>query len=239
MSAGELLDAARKDNTTQVARLLASGADVNERDRQHATPLHWLAFHGREAMVKALIDAGARVDATLTNGSTPLHLAAYKGHTAVARILLDSGANTSARNRDGITPLDWARRHRHQATVDLLSGGGTMPQAGITAPQKPQNHDERTLIDKGSDLDARSRRYRVQLIAVRSEERARKAIDGFQGHFADILQNAALVVERVDGSEKPLFRVQSGPMSPKRAEAMCDQLRRRDQPCLVRATRRP
>lgn len=236
LSAAELLEAARNNDPARVARLVASGADVNERDRQRATPLHWMAFHGNESAVKALIGAGARVDATLANGSTPLHLAAYKGHAAVVRVLLASGADADARNRDGITPTDWARRNRHPAIVALLDGDGgqTAGPVPAAAPPSPRPEVENTTPQPKASTQGPGG-YRVQLVAVSSETRAEKAADTYQGRFADLLQGQTLLIEAVEGPTRPMYRVQSGPIPSARARAICEELKRREQACLIRA----
>jgi hypothetical protein len=77
--------------------------------------------------------------------------------------------------------------------------------------------------------------HRIQLIALGSERRALEAAARYGSRYADILGDVALSVEAVDGSEPPVFRVQSEPVSFARATAICDELRRRDQACIVRA----
>jgi hypothetical protein len=235
VSAAELVDAARNDDLERVARLIESGADVNERGRQRATALHWVAFHGDDAMVGKLIASGASVDATLANGSTPLHIAAYKGHTAVVSVLLGSGADVDAMNRGGITPVDWARRNRHPAIVALLGGDDDQTartvNTDLSVPLRPESAPP-TAEPRPSS--AGPGRYRVQLVAVGSEARAEKAVAGYRGRFADVLRDESLTIEAVGGPDKRLYRVQSGPLSSARAWAICEELRRRDQACLVR-----
>lgn len=236
LSAAGLVDAARKNDPALVARLVASGADVNDRGRQLATPLHWMAFHGDDAMVGRLIEAGARVDAPLANGSTPLHLAAYKGHTAVVRVLLANGADADARNRDGITPIDWARRNRHTEIVALLGGDVGQPalpvNTGLSLSPPPEGETPSVAARPSS---AAEKRYRVQLVAVGSEARAEKAADDYRERFADVLQDESLMIEAVGDADRPLYRIQSGPLSSTRARGICEELKRRDQACLVRA----
>ena len=239
VSATELVNAARNNDPVLVARLIDADADVNERGPQRATPLHWMAFHGNDAMVRGLIEAGARVDATLANGSTPLHLAAYTGHAAVVRVLLASGADPDARNRDGITPLDWARRNRHPAVVALLAtdGGQTAGPVNTAAASTPRTDREARAAEPRTS-PAGPGRYRVQLVAVSSEARAQKAVAGYRRRFADVLQDASLLIDTVGDPDRSLYRVQSGPLSSGRASAICAELKRRDQACLVRAANR-
>ena len=149
--AGPFLDAARENNPTKVTRLLTAGVDVDERGQQDETALHWLAYHGQEALVRELIAAGARIDAQVTNGNTPLHLAAYNGHTGVAELLIAQGANVNAHTQSGFTPLDWARRNKHKETADLLIAHGAKDRETRSA-EPPKTEPRTTELKDLKDL---------------------------------------------------------------------------------------
>lgn len=122
--AGSLQEAPRTGKSQQMAQILELRADVNQRGRQDETALHWMAFHGNEAMVRKLITTGADVNARTSNGSTPLHLAAYKGHINVASLLVAGNGGVNTRTRDGITPLDWALRNGNREVAEFLISHG-------------------------------------------------------------------------------------------------------------------
>ena len=105
-----LQDAARRGDVTDVRRQLRLGAQVNERDYQGLTALHWAAAAGHVAVARALIEAGADVDAPSPEGVTPLHVAAHMGHREVADLLIARGADANARDHQGRTAADWAAR---------------------------------------------------------------------------------------------------------------------------------
>ena len=52
--------------------LLELGADVNLRNFEQYTALHYAVIHGHEQVVKTLINKGAEIDATNDLGFTPL-----------------------------------------------------------------------------------------------------------------------------------------------------------------------
>jgi ankyrin repeat protein len=79
--------AARRGHDAVVARLLAAGADVHA-NRDFA--LYWAAREGRDVVVARLLAAGADVHA---NNGVALYEAARQGHDAVVARLLAAGAD--------------------------------------------------------------------------------------------------------------------------------------------------
>jgi uncharacterized protein len=67
-----------------VARLLASGADVNARAAGGYTPLHIAAFHDDVAIVDTLLAHGAAAEARTDDGRTALAIAEAHGQAPVA-----------------------------------------------------------------------------------------------------------------------------------------------------------
>lgn len=92
-----------------VRACLKAGVEVNARDDQDRTPLHWAAGHSPDpALVEALIAAGADPGARADNGATPLHWAAgYNDNPAIITALLRAGADLHATDRIGATALHW------------------------------------------------------------------------------------------------------------------------------------
>ncbi|RAL53070.1 hypothetical protein DM860_016305 [Cuscuta australis] len=79
---------------------LAAGVNVNFRDANGWTALHWAAFYGRERMVGCLISLGAApglvTDPTPQHpsGRTPADLASSSGHKGIAGYLAESALST-------------------------------------------------------------------------------------------------------------------------------------------------
>jgi len=67
--------------------LIASGADVNARQRHDFTPLHAAAQHGDAELVELFLSAGADPTAVTDAGATPADTAEAAGHVDVARRL--------------------------------------------------------------------------------------------------------------------------------------------------------
>jgi hypothetical protein len=93
------------DGRTQVLEsLLAGGRDVNQRDADGLTALHFAALAGRVAEAAVLLrhdaDVNAQVPITATGGGeTPLMYAAQ--HVELSRLLLDAGADASRVDKYG------------------------------------------------------------------------------------------------------------------------------------------
>jgi ankyrin repeat protein len=120
--APELLQALRNGDHRAVARLAASGADVNAADEDGATALMYAAAFSTLADLRLLVDHQANVNAANANGSTALMWAA--GDAAKLRVLLAHGAAVDARTRDGTTALLAAARHRNIEGMRALIARG-------------------------------------------------------------------------------------------------------------------
>jgi len=114
-----------------LALLVASGADLDGRDKEQATPLHEACYQGGPRVVELLLGYGADPNAADRSGRTPLHRAAMKHHPACCRILLEHGANPNAQDSRGHAPLHLAAGENSQdhferakETVDTLLAGG-------------------------------------------------------------------------------------------------------------------
>ncbi|MCI0335383.1 MAG: ankyrin repeat domain-containing protein [Planctomycetes bacterium] len=147
-SVTEIHRAAMDGHPQRVRELIASGANVNEREmRLHGTPLHYAARNGHGETVKALIEMGVRVDARDTNNCTPLVWAVKGGHSDVIRRLLDAKANINAQDSRGWTPLHYSADRGHEKAAQLLIDRGADPLA--------MNKQGQTPIDLHPKLDVK------------------------------------------------------------------------------------
>ncbi|HKY06185.1 MAG TPA: protein kinase [Blastocatellia bacterium] len=119
-----LATVASRGRYKDVRRMLAEGADPNERARNARTPIMSAAGQGQWDVVKALIDAGADVNARDGDGDTALHDTALQGRTELARLLIKSGADVNAANQKGETALILAAKRGFADYVRTLVASG-------------------------------------------------------------------------------------------------------------------
>ena len=128
----KLFAACKRGDSEQVARLLLRDANVNARDDQALTPLHWSWKHVRVATL--LLDAGAEVDARGDNMRTCLH---GVHSLEMARLLIKRGAQLTAVDEDGQNALHLrARCDELEMCLFLVSRGldpNTTDNEGETA----------------------------------------------------------------------------------------------------------
>src|SRR5262245_24391880 len=100
-----LADAVESREVDTVLALIDRKANVNVRQADGMTALHWAVHYDDTAMVKSLIAAGADAKATNHYGITPLTLACRNGNKEVVEMLLDAGSDANCACPGGETAL--------------------------------------------------------------------------------------------------------------------------------------
>ena len=161
----QLIEAAKQGQQAAVRTLVAQRADVNAREVDGTTALHWAVQSDNAETAGILMRAGADVNATNRYGVTPLSLAATNASARLVEALLNAGADPNTATPEGQTVLMTAARTGNPATVALLLDRGADVNArenwfGETALMwaAAENHARvvETLIDYGAAIDVRS-----------------------------------------------------------------------------------
>jgi uncharacterized protein len=116
----QIVDAAKRHDTTAVRGLIARRANVNDTSRDGSTALLWAAYHSDVAMTRALIAAGANPNLANKYGITPLLQASRTGADEVVQALLRAGADPGLAHPEGETALMAAAFAGSLPTVRLL-----------------------------------------------------------------------------------------------------------------------
>ncbi|VDI52632.1 ankyrin repeat domain-containing protein 46-like [Mytilus galloprovincialis] len=104
----DLQEAVLDGNVDLTINLLESRKfDLNKRDKQGRTLLHYAACRGQYEIVELLLEQGAKAHLKDKNGNTPLH---WCGHAEVIDLLINQGAKVDDRNCIGATPKEMAKR---------------------------------------------------------------------------------------------------------------------------------
>jgi len=160
-----LRDAIQAHDVVTAQALIKSGADVNVRQPDGATPLHWAVHYDEIDIVEALLAAGAKADVANDYGFTPLMLACENGSAAAIERLLGAGADPNRAMPSGETPLMIASRTgRVGAVTALLRAGADVNAAESLKGQTalmwalsgPHFGAAKALVEAGADVHARS-----------------------------------------------------------------------------------
>lgn len=182
-SGGPLTDAVKRRDADEVRALLTDKVDVNAREGDGATALHWAVDADDATLVGLLLDAGARVDVANDLGVTPLHLACANASTALATRLLAARAPVDAVTPSGITPLMQAARVGAVAIVEQLLAAGASPSmrerergqtALMWAAARRHGAVVRALLAAGADVTPRTAARAVTVMLDRGPGREAK-----------------------------------------------------------------
>ena len=175
-----LIDAIKTRNADAIRSLIKDKVDVNARQGDGATALHWAVHFSDAGTVDLLLKAGAKTDVADETGVTPLYLACLNRQGALVERLLQSRANPNAALVSGETALMTCARTGDAAGVKALLA------RGASVNTKEPSHDQTALmwaaaqghadtIDAllrgGADVRARSRSY-IQTVTSEVTQRA-------------------------------------------------------------------
>ncbi|KAJ8306641.1 hypothetical protein KUTeg_017186 [Tegillarca granosa] len=116
--------AASKRHLRFVQKLIENGVDVNSRDSDQRTALHWVAIYGFANIAEYLLSVGGCVNIAQVDGFTPLHAASCLGHDELCKLLISNNVDLNRTDRDGWTTLHTAVCHGHINVVKALLDAG-------------------------------------------------------------------------------------------------------------------
>lgn len=122
--AASLVDAAERHDAAGVRSALTPAADINQKQPDGMTALHWAVYHDDLELTKLLIESGANATAITRYGISPLSLACTNGNAQIVELLLDAGADPKTSQPGGETALMTAARTGRLAPVELLLARG-------------------------------------------------------------------------------------------------------------------
>ena len=109
----ELINYVIENNIKRINKLLKKGSDVNCKDDNGWTPLHFASQEFNEEIIELLLNNGADPNAQDINGNTPLSTALFncKGaETKIFDLFKNKGGNPEIKNNHGVSTLDTAEQ---------------------------------------------------------------------------------------------------------------------------------
>lgn len=125
-SAFDIVKATQYGARERVEELVEAGFDVNQRDAENVTLLHWAAINNRKEIAAYFLSKGAEVNAL--GGelmSTPLHWASRQGHIATIVLLMQHGADPVIQDGEGCAGVHLAAQFGFTAIVSYMVAKGT------------------------------------------------------------------------------------------------------------------
>ncbi|EAX92480.1 ankyrin repeat protein, putative [Trichomonas vaginalis G3] len=140
---------------------LLYGANINEKDNNGNTTLHYAAQKNSKEIFEFLISHGANINNKTNNGNTALHIAADYKNIEIAELIISHGANVNEKNNNAKTALHYAARKNSKETTKLLISYGAnineKANNGKTALHYAACHNSaetaELLISHGADIN--------------------------------------------------------------------------------------
>jgi ankyrin repeat protein len=176
----QLIETVKSGNVDAVRALLKERVDVNARQGDGATALHWAVHRNDGSVVDLLLRAGATPDLADDTGATALYLACVNRSGPMVERLLQARANPNAALVSGETVLmTCARTGEATGVRALLTRGanvnatepGHHQTALMWAAAQSQPKAVEALLEGGADVRARSRSY-TQTVTSEVTQRA-------------------------------------------------------------------
>jgi ankyrin repeat protein len=181
-----LIEAAKARNVEAVRSLLKQRVDVNTRQPDNATALHWAVHLNDSAVVDVLLRAGAKADLADDTGVTPIYLACVNRNGVMVDKLLEAGANANTATVSGETVLMTCARTGEAAGVRALLTRGALVNAKEPVHDQTalmwaaaQAHPEAVdaLLRGGADVRARSRSYEQTVTSEVTQRAGREELN--------------------------------------------------------------
>lgn len=96
-----------RDDVDLARVVVEAGANINEKDRNGNTALHYCVYYKNYELADFLIKSGVDLDIQDNNGNTPLLLASYHSDKISSKLLIDNGSNKTIKNRNGESFFDF------------------------------------------------------------------------------------------------------------------------------------
>lgn len=112
--------AVRKNNLKVVQQCISVGFNIDAKDAEGKTALHYACDRGYTPIVKLLLQYRVNLRTTDEAGRTPLHYACFSGHADIIQLLLQNGVPVNAQCQSGFTASHTASANGMMDSILLL-----------------------------------------------------------------------------------------------------------------------
>lgn len=120
-TASPFLKAVKKQDFSEVEKLLDEGNNVNETDSLGNNAVFYALLNNNSQMLNLLIRRGINCDSPNNAGKYPLLYAVDRGDSNVIKALCDAGANVNVSDNEGLTAVMIAAYRKSVAILKLLN----------------------------------------------------------------------------------------------------------------------
>ena len=165
--AAEIHEAVRAGDPARVRAVIEKDpGQINIKDENGRTPLHWAARGANNEVLAYLVEKGADLNVLDNSGTAPLHSLASRGNADGVRIVLAKGADINIKASNKSAPLHFAALGRRVEVLRLLverkadlesrDEQGRTPLV-VAAREMAGPDVVRTLLDLGARIDSTDR----------------------------------------------------------------------------------
>jgi ankyrin repeat protein len=194
-SCAEMLTAIQEGGYELVEGLVGKCPDVNGRDSNGRSALHWASWKDHAQIVRLLLEKGANPNARDGDGKTPL----MGANREVAKLLLEKGAEVEARDVEYNTALLWALNYYEDVAHVYKERIFARRKPAERTPLNPEEKLEvvKIILDNGADINAKSARGATAL------SNARRPVDTTIAQF--LLEKGADVNSAVSSAGPDIY----------------------------------
>ncbi|KAK3599325.1 hypothetical protein CHS0354_009809 [Potamilus streckersoni] len=143
-----------------VDALLETDLQIDMKNKNCVTPLHFALMFKKEKIAKKLIEKGC--DINLSSGrldKTPLHLSSEMGLGNITEMILEKGADPMAKDKKGHSPMHYASMYGHKDIVMML-----MKQNADKSESRSLKHRRKKDMKGLTPIHYAARRGRVDVL---------------------------------------------------------------------------
>lgn len=155
-----------------VQRLVENGANINIKDKEGNSAMHYAIENIHEDVTLLLLNRGADADAVNKKGNNPLHLASAVNNKELACLVVKHVSDIEIKNSDGETCLHIAAKNdTTEVAAVILNNGAHVNSANMSGNtplhcacmQATSKATTGLLLSKGADVNCRDKMGRTAL----------------------------------------------------------------------------